>query len=163
MTPLFAQEQLKFGDSAMARVPMVIATKLSEKRGVVSDGFQQADLLPSLDNLLNAHSCRTGGQGWFLREDPVPPKYIVHARGDKRDRLDIYFKDSDGTPREGNIILDGDASRWLGDKPDDWQQIMLRVASDRIDRGGDKENALDFIIDQYFPHKSEPSSPHQRE
>jgi hypothetical protein len=163
MTPLFAQEQAKFGDSAMARVPMVIATNLRLKHGAVTDAFQQADLLPSLQDLTNAHACRTEDEGWLLREDPLPPKYIVHARGDKRDRLDIYFKGTDGTEREGNIILDGDASRWRGDKPDDWQQIMLRVAADRIDRGGDKENALDFIIDQYFPHPTEPASPHQGE
>ncbi|HEX3895954.1 MAG TPA: LTA synthase family protein [Rudaea sp.] len=163
MTPLFAQEQAKFGDSAMARVPMVIATNLRLKHGAVTDAFQQADLLPSLQDLTNAHACRTEDEGWLLREDPLPPKYIVHARGDKRDRLDIYFKGTDGTEREGNIILDGDASRWRGDKPDDWQQIMLRVAADRIDRGGDKENALDFIIDQYFPHPTDPTSPHQGE
>jgi lipoteichoic acid synthase len=155
MTPLFAQEQTKFGDSAMARVPMVFATNLPIKRGALSDAFQQADLLPSLENLTASHSCRTEGEGLFLSDNPIPPAYIVHARGDKRDRLDIYFKGKDGSPREGNIILDGDASRWIGDKPDDWQQIMLRIAADRIDRGGDKENALDFIIDQYFPHSSD--------
>lgn len=158
MTPLFAQEQRKFGDSAMARVPMAIATNLPIKRGALSGAFQQTDLLPSLDNLTNAHSCRTDSEGVFLSDNPIPPKYIVHARGDKRDRLDIYFKAPDGTPREGNIILDGDASRWMGDKPDDWQQIMLRVAADRIDRGGDKENALDFLIDQYFPPAPAPGA-----
>ncbi len=152
MTPLFGQEELKFGDSAMARVPMVIATNLPVKRGLVSDAFQQADLPPSLEDLTNAHACRTAGEGWFLREQPIPPKYIVHARGDKRDRLDIYFRDSDGTSREGNIILDGDASRWIGDKPDNWQQIMLRVAADRIKRGGDADNGLDYMIGIYFPH-----------
>ncbi len=151
MTPLFAQEQAKFGDSAMARVPMVIATNLPIQRGALGDAFQQADLVPSLSNLTNAHSCRTADEGVFLSDNPVPPAYIVHARGDKRDRLDIYFKDKDRAAREGNIILDGDASRWIGDKPDDWQQIMLRIEADRIERGGDKENALDFIIDQYFP------------
>ena len=155
MTPLFAQEQTKFGDSAMARVPMVVATNLPIKRGALNDAFQQADLLPSLENLTTSHSCRTEGEGLFLSDNPIPPAYIVHARGDKRDWLDIYFKDTDGSPREGNIILDGDASRWIGDKPDAWQQIMVRIAADRIDRGGDKENALDFIIDQYFPHSSD--------
>ncbi|MEP6483265.1 MAG: sulfatase-like hydrolase/transferase [Rudaea sp.] len=152
MTPLFPEEQAKFGDSAMARVPMVIATHLPVARGALNDAFQQTDLLPSLDNLLNAHSCRVDQQGVFLDDKPVPPSYVLHARGDKRDRLDIYFK-SGGEPRHGNIVMDGDASRWLDDKPDDWQQVMLRVAADRISRGSDKENMLDFIINQYFPPK----------
>ena len=104
-------------------------------------------------------------QGVFLDAQPVPPSYIEHARGDKRDRVDIYFQ-TQGERKEGNIVMDGDASRWLGDKPDDWQQIMLRVAADRIARGSDKENMLDFIIDQYFPPKTPspaPPSPGQRE
>jgi hypothetical protein len=152
MTPLFAQEQIRFGDSAMARVPMVIATNLPIARGALAGSFQQTDLVPSIDHLTNAHSCRTDAQGLFLSEPPVAPKYVVHARGDKRGRLDIYFKGTDGTEREGNIILNGDASRWIGDKPDDWQQIMLRVEADRVARGSDKENALDYLIDLYFPH-----------
>ncbi len=165
MTPLFAQEQAKFGDSAMARVPMVIATSLPVRRGALDGAFQQTDLMPSLDHQLNARSCRFEQQGIFLDEQPVPATYIEHARGDKRDRLDIYFQ-AQGVRKEGNIVMDGDASRWLGDKPEDWQQIMLRVAADRIARGSDKENMLDFIIDQYFPPKAPspaPPSPGQRE
>jgi lipoteichoic acid synthase len=159
MTPLFAQEQRKFGDSAMARVPMAIATNLPIKRGALSGTFQQTDLVPSLAYLTNSHSCRTEDQGLFLSDAPVPPTHVIHARGDKRDRLAVYFTDRAGAAHEGNIILDGDASRWIGDKPDDWQQIMLRVASDRIARGSDKENALDFLIDLYFPHPTAPVPP----
>jgi hypothetical protein len=161
MTPLFAQEQSKFGDSAMARVPMVIATNLPIAHRALEGTFQQTDLVPSIDHLTNAHSCRTDEQGLFLSELPVAPKYVIHARGDKRGRVDIYFKGTDGAAREGNIILDGDASRWIGDKPEDWQQIMLRVAADRIARGSDKENALDYLIDLYFPHPATPPSPRQ--
>lgn len=157
MTPLFAAEQAKFGDSALARVPMVIATKLPIAHGALPGPFQQTDLVPSLDNLVNAHACRTDDQGLFLTNPPVSPQYIVHARGDKRDWLDIYFQKPDGAVDEGNIILDGDNSRWYGDKPANWQQIMLRIADDRIERGGDAENALDFIIGLYFPHKAPPS------
>ena len=158
MTPLFAAEQAKFGDSAMGRVPMVIATKLPIQHGALKETFQQTDVLPSLDNLVNAHACRTEEQGLFLTQPPVPPKYVLRARGDKRDWLDVYFTDPNGVTEEGNIFLDGDDSRWSGAKPADWQQIMLRVANDRIERGGDAENALDFVIDLYFPQKAAPST-----
>ena len=37
--------------------------------------------------------------------------------------------------------------QWSGDIiPQDWQQIMLRVAADRIARGANSENYLDYII-----------------
>jgi lipoteichoic acid synthase len=159
MTPLFAAEQAKFGDSAMARVPMVIATNLPIQRGALRGAFQQTDLVSSLDGLASPHACRLDDRGLFLSDPPTPPTYVLRARGDKRDHLDVYFRGTDGTSKEGGILLDGDDSRWLGDKPADWQQIMLRVAEDRIERGGDTENALDFIINLHFP----PASPDQRQ
>lgn len=151
MTPLFAEEQKRFGDSALARVPLVIATDLSIAHGKVSGAFQQTDLLSSLDDLTKAQACRVSTQGWFLREQPTPPSYVEHARGDKRDRVDIYFGENADKPQRGEIVLNGDNSRWLGDKPQDWQQIMLRVAADRIARGANAENYLDYIIDLRKP------------
>lgn len=155
MTPLFGEEQKRFGDSALARVPLVVATDLPIARGAISDSFQQTDLLPSLTDLNRAQACRTTTQGWFLREKPIAPSYVEHARGDKRDRVDIYFGDPKN-PQRGEIVLDGDGSRWLGDKPADWQQIMLRVAADRIARGADAENFLDYMIDLRKPVDTKP-------
>ncbi|HEX6832020.1 MAG TPA: LTA synthase family protein, partial [Rudaea sp.] len=152
MTPVFSEEQKRFGDSALARVPMVIATDLSLPRGAVNDAFAQTDLLTSLRDLTKAQACRTPSQGWFLRAQPLAPSYIEHARGDKRDRVDIYFGDP-ARPQRGEIVLDGDASRWIGDKPDGWEQIMLRVAADRIARGAVSENYLDYMIDLTKPGK----------
>ncbi len=160
MTPLFAAERDKFGDSAMGRVPMVIATNLPIARGALRGAFQQTDLVSSLDGLVSAHACRADDRGVFLTEHLTPPTYVLRARGDKRDRLDVFFE-ANGKSQQGGIVLDGDDSRWLGDKPADWQQIMLRVADDRIERGGDAENALDFIISLYFPPSPAPASPRQ--
>jgi lipoteichoic acid synthase len=157
MTPLFATEQKRFGDSALARVPMAIATDLPIQHGAISNAFQQTDLFSSLDDLTKPQACRTSSRGWFLREQPLPPSYVEHARGDKRDRVDIYFGDDASNPRRGEILLNGDNTRWLGDKPADWQHIMLRVATDRIARGANAENYLDYIIDLRKPTpKSQP-------
>ena len=151
MTPLLAQEQVQFGNSALARVPMVIATNLPMQHGSMPGAFQQTDLITSIENVTGMAFCHTPEQGIFLGEHPTPPTYIEHARGDRRDRLAIYFTDVDAKSHEGDIVLSGDASHWIGDRPDDWQQIMLRVAADRIKRGGDAENGLDYVIGIYFP------------
>ena len=156
MTPLFAEEQKRFGDSALARVPMIVITDLPIAHGAVSGLFQQTDLLPSLDNLTKSQACRISSQGWFLRENPIPPSYVEHARGDKRDRVDIYFGDDPDKPQRGEIVLDGDNSRWLGDANPDSRQIMLGVAADRMRRGATPENYLDYIIDLRRPAPKSP-------
>ena len=55
----------------------------------------------------------------------------AHTLRDKRDEIDVLF---DG--KQGEIVLDGDATRWQGDRPADWQQIMNGILLDRIHRNG---------------------------
>jgi hypothetical protein len=129
MTPIMAAEMKRFGDTALARTPLVVATDLALARGEVHGAFQQTDILPSLADLIQTSACRLPSQGVFLREDPVPPTYSLHARGDKRDEIDVFFDD-----QQGEVVLDGDSSHWLGPKPANWQQIMDGVLLDRIAR-----------------------------
>lgn len=131
MTPLTSAEYARFGDSAMARVPLVVASDLPLARGEVDGLFQQTDVVPSVADLTQAQSCRTPAQGAFLRAHPTPARYALHVRGDKRDEIDVLF---DG--KQGEIVLDGDATRWQGDRPADWQQIMNGILLDRIHRNG---------------------------
>ncbi len=151
MTPLTPQEFARFGDSALARVPFVVATQLPIAKGAVAGKFQQADAPSSIAALLGTQACRTDRQGDLLSMPPQPAKYVVHVRGDRRKQLDIYF---DG--QQAGVELAGDDSKWLGAKPENWKQIMDGISLDRIGRGGVEENALDFMIDILAP-KASPS------
>ncbi len=129
MTPIMSAEMKRFGDSALARTPLVVATDLPLARGEVRGAFQQTDILPSLADLIDTSACRSPAQGLFLRQQPIPPAYSLHVRGDKRDEIDVFFDH-----QQGQVILDGDNSHWRGPKPADWQQIMDGILLDRIAR-----------------------------
>lgn len=141
MTPLLAAEQKRFGDSAMARTPFVMATDLPLARGEVAGLFQQSDIAPSLADLTGAQACHTAGQGLFLRARPVPAAYALNARGDRRSEVSVFFDH-----QQAAIVLDGDRSRWSGPKPPDWQEIFNRVMFDRIRRGVSQESMVDFMV-----------------
>ena len=152
MTPLSATELARFGDSALARTPFVIATQLPITRGAVAGKFQQADIAPSIAELLGDRACRKIDQGTFLSQPPQPAQYVAHARGDRRNQIDIYF---DG--KQADLVLAGDESNWIGPKPDNWKQIMDGIALDRIGRGTANENFLDLMINARAPQPA-PSS-----
>jgi len=151
MTPLSAQELGRFGDSALARTPFVVATQLPIAKGPVAGKFQQVDIAPSIDEMLGERACRKIDQGTFLSLPPQPAQYIAHARGDRRNQIDIYFDD-----KQADIMLAGDQSKWLGPKPDNWKQIMDGIALDRIQRGTAEENFLDLMINAMAPKKAPP-------
>ena len=154
MTPLSAPELARFGDSALARTPFVVATQLPIEKGAVADKFQQADIAPSIDELLGDRACRSIDQGTFLSQPTQPAQYIAHARGDRRNQIDIYFDD-----KQADLVLAGDDSRWIGPKPDNWKQIMDGIALDRVGRGTAEENVLDLMINTLAPKKAPPPQP----
>jgi len=130
MTPLKREEFERFGESALALTPMLVAGASGLPAGEIALPFQQTDLLPSLVLLAGEEACHRPDQGRFLRPDPQPPRFIVHARGDQRSRVDVYTAEGNGA-----LILRGDASEWIGYRPDDWQQIADFLHADRIRRG----------------------------
>ncbi|MFT3792214.1 MAG: LTA synthase family protein [Rudaea sp.] len=154
MTPLSATELARFGDSALARTPFVVATQLPVAKGAVAGKFQQADIVPSIAELLGDRACRKIDQGTFLSQPPQPAQYVAHARGDRRNQIDIYF---DG--KQAELVLAGDQSDWIGPKPDNWKQIMDGIALDRIGRGSADENFLDLMINARAPKPAQPAAP----
>src|SRR5262249_50071154 len=110
MTPLLGDEYRTFGERAYARVPLLVAGAV-DLPAVVDAPFQQADLPASLARLYGVEYCRSAFTGTFLG-GAEPARYVVHARGDDRDRVDVYSGDSVSAYR-----LDGDASQWLGAPP----------------------------------------------
>lgn len=130
MTPLKPAERERFGDAALAMTPMLVAGASGLPTGEITLPFQQTDLLPSLLQLIAPQACHRPDQGRFLRSDPQPPSFIVHARGDQRSRVDIYTAQGNGA-----LILRGDASEWTGYQPENWQQIADFLHAERIRRG----------------------------
>lgn len=131
MTPLREEEMARFGDSALARTPMLVAGAGGLPRGEIALPFQQTDLLPSLLQVASdREACHRSDQGRFLRRDPQPPAFIVHARGDQRSRIDVYAARGNAA-----LLLDGDHSAWLGDPPEDHIAIADFLHAERIRRG----------------------------
>lgn len=130
MTPMWPQERERFGASALARTPMLVAGASGLPRGEIDAAFQQTDLLPSLLQLVGAESCHRADQGRFLRADPQPPSLVVHVRGDQRSRIDLYSASG-----EGALLLDGDESRLSGALPADASDFADFLHAGRVRRG----------------------------
>lgn len=131
MTTVAREEWERYGDSALARVPMVVVGASGMPMGAIDSAFQQIDLLPSLTQLTaEGEVCREEGQGSFLRADPQPPAYVIHPRGDRRGRVDVYYPD--GTAW---INLAGDDSAHGGAHPQRTAEIADAIHRDRIERG----------------------------
>jgi hypothetical protein len=114
MTPLRDEEYRRWGERAFARVPLVVAGAV-DMPAVVDTPFQQTDLATSIAYRLGLRACRNAFAGSFLRPDPQPARYVVHVRGDDRNRVDVYH----GSNAVAGYRLDGDASGWIGPKPPD--------------------------------------------
>lgn len=143
MTTVTAAEWKRYGDSALARVPLVVAGATGLPDGPITAAFQQVDLLPSLAHLTGQDEvCRESGRGSFLRPDPQSPEYILHARGDQRSRIDIYYPD-------GTAVLElaGDGSRVSGVHPERSMEIAMLVHRDRILRGKASENMASQLME----------------
>lgn len=130
MTPLRPQERTRFGESALARVPMLVAGASGLPRGEVRAAFQQADLLPSLLQLVGDESCHRRDQGRFLRAQPQSPEWVVHVRGDQRSRIDLYSAAGNGA-----LLLRGDDSQLVGELPEGMEHVADRLHAARVRRG----------------------------
>lgn len=143
MTTVGRDEWDRYGNSALARVPMVVTGASGLPKGRIDAAFQQTDLLPSLAHLVsNGRVCRHEGQGSFLRPDPQPPAYIIHARGDLRGRIDIYYPDGAAW-----LDLAGDASRIGGIHPQRTTLIANLIHRDRIERGELRQDMAPLLME----------------
>ena len=111
MTPMLEEEYRQFGERAFARIPLIVAGAIDLPK-VVDGAFQQSDIPGSIAHLLGVDYCRSPFNGLFLERVPQPAQYVVHARGDDRNRVDVYFGD-----RIASYLEDGDASSWATAAP----------------------------------------------
>lgn len=127
MTPLHADEYARWGERAFTRVPLVVIGDVDMPR-VVTRTFAQTDVPTSFAWLAGARFCLDDGHGNFARPVPDPPRYVMHASGDRRDQVDVYFAGG----QHGTVLLDGDDSRWLGTPPAAHDDIIDGINRQRI-------------------------------
>ncbi|HET8940410.1 MAG TPA: LTA synthase family protein [Rudaea sp.] len=127
MTPILPAEYARFGERAFARIPLIVAGAVDMPK-VVDAAFQQSDFPASLAYVMGVEYCRTAFNGIFLAPNPAPPTYVVQARGDNRNRVDVYFDDS-----VASYLQDGDASTWLGSqRPPQADEVEAWINTQRL-------------------------------
>lgn len=149
MTPVRAVEAGTFGESALARIPLIAVGPHRLPAGRRSGSFQQADLPASLEHLVaSGPVCRAPHTGLLFAEPGLPAAEIVHARGDRRSQLDVFV----GGHRHA-LRLAGDSSHWIGPAPARADAIAARIHRDRAERGSlhDSDQLLDYYIRHLVP------------
>lgn len=147
MTPLRRHEAQLFGESALARIPLIAVGRHPLPLGRRTGLFQQTDMPASLEHLIaESEVCRPAHNGLLFADPPVPPTQIVHARGDRRNQVDVYSAGSRHALR-----LAGDRSDWIGQAPVDAESIAARVHLERAERGGLDDGHL--ILDYFIRHR----------
>ena len=126
MTPIDPREYAKFGERSFARIPLIVAGAVDMPR-VVDASFQQSDFPASLAHIMGVDYCRTPFNGIFLDPRPQPPRYVVQARGDDRNRVDVYYDD-----RVASYQQNGDASGWQGAPPPQADMVAAWINAQRL-------------------------------
>lgn len=105
MTPLSKSEKELFGESAFARIPLIISghSKIPTK---IDSNFQQTDIFTSISSLIQDRYCRKPEQGNIFSDHLIPPNCIFHVRGDERNLVYVSCGQNDAL-----IKLDGDETR----------------------------------------------------
>lgn len=126
MTPISRDEYAKFGERAFSRIPLIVAGAVDMPK-VVDAPFQQSDFPASVAHILGVDYCRTPFDGIFLNPQPAPARYVVQARGDNRNRVDVYYDD-----RVASYMENGDASGWSGAPPPDAGMVAAWINAQRL-------------------------------
>lgn len=117
----------RFGPSAIARIPAVIATHAMQLPKMLSQNFQQRDFSPSIEALVGDSYSLGPFQGSFLSEPPRPPGCILHAMGIDRDL--VFVKCGN---QEGIVRAIGDATRFVSGSVPDEASIIQFINRSRV-------------------------------
>lgn len=127
MEPFQRQEFQRFGTSAPARIPAVIATHAVNLPPVLPQDFQQRDFPASIEALVGDRYCLRSLQGSFLSDPPKPPSCIMQVRGDDRDLIFVHC----GTA-EGSVLARGDATSFVSGAVPDEASIIQTINRTRV-------------------------------
>jgi len=132
MTPLKPQEVERFGHyQAAARVPLVVVGATPEPR-LEAKPFQQVDVFNTLQGMVAGRQCHGDWRGVLWGEASQPPRFILHRRGDNRDKVSVFSDEQSYL-----IKLDGDATAVVSPEstePELRQTLVDQVNALRIRR-----------------------------
>jgi phosphoglycerol transferase MdoB-like AlkP superfamily enzyme len=115
-------EFTRFGQSAPARIPAVVATRAIRLPNVISQDFQQRDVPSSIRALVGSDYCTHPLEGTFLGVRSAPPMCVIHARGDDRDL--VYVKCG---AQEGVVSIDGDSTSFVAGRVEPAGTVLYAV------------------------------------
>lgn len=125
MAPLSKAEIRKYGDSAFARIPLVVVDG-GKRKGKNSTYFQQTDLYSSLKWLVSEEYEKTLWDGNFLQPNPEPAICILtHMEND----LDLVYASCGSI--EGYIKLEGDKTHLIKGQI---EPLTAKLAIEKINR-----------------------------
>jgi len=110
MRPLSAKETARYGDSARARVPLLVIGRGYRRGGVDERFFQQADLLRDLDAIRDPRAELSPHPIWVERYNRI------YGHIELIDSLGV-FDEADGGRREYHLKVPGNQVTWLDGRP----------------------------------------------
>lgn len=142
MTLVTAEERTRYGDRALSRIPLIVASNPAGEGTRVDMLEQQADLIHSLNALTGAEDCRPAERGDFLAATPISANHVIHVRGDRRSWLSVYSADG----KDAHIRMDGDATAWIDPAPENGELILGSVNKERIALGDVNRDIFDYML-----------------
>jgi phosphoglycerol transferase MdoB-like AlkP superfamily enzyme len=125
MTPISKDEFEFFGESAPARVPLIVLDRSISKNTVISETFQHTDFISSVECLVSDRCETTMFSGDFLSQPPTPSSAIIAVNGSDRNVVNLYTENS-----FSQILLDGDSTKFISGTAS--QQILNKINRERI-------------------------------
>lgn len=124
MRPLTETEIARYGDSARARVPLLVIGDGYEAGGIDERFFQQSDLLRMLGRIKQAEVPLSPHPVWVERYNR---KY---GRIELIDTLGV-FDENDSGLHEYRLKAPGNRIEWIGEKPAFSRQVEIRLHAQR--------------------------------
>lgn len=129
MTFITPEERETLGRGAASRIPGFVLARDVTATGV-SEPVHQADLLPTVLRRVAGELCwPTPMRDWLAHED-IEPRCLLHARGDQRDRVDVFCPTGEGT-----VAVAGDDSAFIdveGIPRDEQQRVLASILRQRL-------------------------------
>jgi len=129
MTMVSSKERQLLGQAADSLIPAFVLTG-NPRQEKVDALFHQADVMPTLLHHVADDVCLSHPKRDMLASAAGQPMCVMHARGNRRDNLDVFCPEGSGT-----VKVDGDDTHFIlsrGLSEQRQKQLLLRIARDRL-------------------------------
>lgn len=132
MTPILGDELRLFGRAAASLIPAFVVggTEVPHAPRAIDKPFHQSDLMPTLLRHVKQEFCFFAPFRDLLAPEQSGSRCVIHARGDRRDHLDVFCEEAEGTVR-----IAGDDSYFIdqvGLSQDQQRSLLRHIAAQRL-------------------------------